>query len=286
MESPSSDQSLQQQPEKPPLYQKHQRKHRKPRKKLDSEELQKLFKNKRYPQGFENTVRRILCWPFHIPLARCAARSRHYANTLAQKGDRSHLAPGHVCDVCRCKNVAGRGTKGDFYGLGNTGHVGVGFCCDHEKGKRKHFSESFARNQLRAFQIYGRAESIVTELAIVEQVKQEERSLVKAHSDALKIVQDELAEIMEKLKGENFTDKGKHGPETISDKARAELLLNVAKTLSSISMNKFKVQSSDMIERDVVKQRVTEMLTLVGRFVPEDRKQQFLLEFKAIWERV
>jgi len=102
-------------------------------------------------------VRRILFWPPDSPLPRCHAKVRSFVKKREAQGDYSHSARNHICDVCRCTKTAGSKTKGNFYGLGpETGHLGVGYCLRCENS-RQHRSYSFAKNQLRDLQIYGKA---------------------------------------------------------------------------------------------------------------------------------
>ena len=75
------------------------------------------------------SIRQILNIPSLRPFMRCRGKNRKFIQRCEARGDSSHSGKKHWCDECQCRRKAGRGTKGNFYGLGpETGHLGVGYC--------------------------------------------------------------------------------------------------------------------------------------------------------------
>ncbi len=78
-------------------------------------------------------IRRLLGLPSRGKFPRCVAKVKAVVARCEANGDYSHSSKRHICSVCRCKKIAGLGTKGNFYAIGtNTGHYGCGRCNDHE----------------------------------------------------------------------------------------------------------------------------------------------------------
>lgn len=119
-------------------------------------------------------IRRILGLPRWARMPRCPARSKTFVQKCEAAGDFSHSGKNHICDQCRCKNTAGFGTKGDFYGLGDhTGHYGCGWCVKHEMGTRRRWAGEFAMQHMRLLQGVGMAQSAQEDYAL--QVHEEAR---------------------------------------------------------------------------------------------------------------
>lgn len=105
-----------------------------------------------------DSIRRCLFIPKDHPFPRCPAKNQAFVKRCEEKGDYTHSGTmaHHICEECRCKHVAGWGTKGDWYGLGeHTGHYGAGFCSIHESGRRKAKCDELAVHQIRDMQRAG-----------------------------------------------------------------------------------------------------------------------------------
>lgn len=89
---------------------------------------------------------------------RCRYKSLERMKEFEAKNDFSHSDRGHVCEKCRCRNVAGKNTKGDFYGLGwETGMLGVGPCAESWRSHRLEPGPVLiqARREVELMQLYG-----------------------------------------------------------------------------------------------------------------------------------
>jgi len=121
-------------------------------------------------------IKRILFLENKDKFPRCPHKSEKQVEAFEEKGDYSHSGKDHICNLCRCRNTAGSGTKGDFYGLGiETGHYGVGYCKYHSFRMGKSNVIRMCDLQVRCMQLYG--ESCMTDEQHL--VKQEEQHLAE-----------------------------------------------------------------------------------------------------------
>jgi len=146
-------------------------------------------------------IKRLLGIPQQVPFPRCRSKDKVIVREFEAKGDFSHSGPEykHICHLCRCKNTAGMGTKGDFYGLGeHTGHYGVGFCRRHERCRRKGHAHEYALNHMKAIQQYGLGAEVNKEY--MESVKHDalvarDRSRIR---EGLNLIVDKMKEFESK----------------------------------------------------------------------------------------
>lgn len=142
-------------------------------------------------------IRKILGLPSWARLPRCSAKSKTFVQKCEEASDFSHSKKDHICDECRCKNTAGLGTKGDFYGLGiETGHYGCGWCERHEKGYRKGCAKDYAVEHMRLLQGVGSSASTTGEF---ELACQEEARIAVARRE-VKAMLEEVKASMEDFK--------------------------------------------------------------------------------------
>jgi len=233
----------------------------------------------------QSAIRRILGLRAGQPMALCPARDRRVAKILSFKGNPEHMERGHVCSACRCQRIAGSGTKGDFYGLGEqTGHFGVGYCRFHEGLLHKGHAEKIAMDQMRAMQTVGMNESRMPAVEI------QEANLVKASmemSDGIALVQRTLNEFQDRvIKGE-FTESTKSGPMPASDKTRVELACRLADTIAKITKEDWAIRSNEYIHFNELKSRLPLMISMTFRFITdEQQRQSWLREFTDLWKAV
>jgi len=101
------------------------------------------------PTKIEKTIiRKLLNMQYNEKFPRCPSRSYHKAENLdradgftleqIRAGEGFHTKEKHKCQLCRCKNVAGAGTRGYWFwtreneeGYKDVGHYGVGCCYEH-----------------------------------------------------------------------------------------------------------------------------------------------------------
>lgn len=231
-------------------------------------------------------IKRILCMGRYAKFLRCPAKNYRTVKAFEAKGDLSHSKAKHVCRECRCTNVAGSRTKGDFYGLGeHTGHYGVGFCYKHHRGRYAAKAPEFALNQMKALQQYGRCADPDGDYRQVVKYQAEEAEENKNIRDGLKLVQDTIAEFREKCtNGTSLTEKCGKDVIKITDKSRMELATKLAYALSHLEIDRFKLEANSYVHIDEIRIRLRQMLSLANRFMhSEDDRKKFLEEFKNIW---
>jgi len=253
-------------------------------------------------------IKRILCMPRVSSFIRCPARSRKKALKLEKEGDGSHLAVGHCCELCRCPRVAGFGTKGDFYGIGeDTGHYGVGFCHMHERAGRSGVALKYAENQMANLQQAGRAMTSRRTLkqctdvaAPIAEKKFKLQQGFELVTGALKEFQDlceakraDLTEVDEKgnavedntFMGLTETANGMIVP--ASDKTRFELALKISKSIGDLLKVHNVLEPEDMVHTHVVISALKLTMSAAARFMPNETDlNAFLEELGSIWSKM
>ena len=219
-----------------------------------------------------DAIRNILCMRKDQPWARCPSRSRKKVNEFEAAGDFSHSKKNHCCDLCRCTRVAGSGTKGDFYGLGpGTGHYGAWWCrwCQEAWSIAPAFVLQSARRHVELIQVYG-AVSMDKEYDLKLMEAEAEEALVTTKvRDELQMVQSELQKF-----GELAVKRGDEGwPQEYvmgvlspaSEVTVTKLKLDIAKALSGIKSNAFKMDEMSYLHKDELTRRMPEMMNLITR---------------------
>ena len=234
-------------------------------------------------------------------------------------GDYSHSGPGHVCDQCRCRNVAGKGTN----------HYGVGFCHVHEKGRRKTQARAFARNQALAIRqgwpMPYQYESENEYLARIAEQSQEARQILDtqaeinllratlqefekqlyAGKDKEREIVRELKALREAIQDKNFvdpqqadriielleanyfketelTDTTGKGLVPMSDRVKMELKMKLARSISKLAHDYFAVARDDMVTTEQVRVWLEQIIVMTRRFMSPDDFSRWLSEFKLI----
>jgi len=204
---------------------------------------------------------------------------------LREQGDFSHDAKGHVCAKCRCRSVAGSGTKGDWYGIGEeTGHYGCGFCAHHERGRRSGMAEKFAENHMKALQLSGRAEVDRKDLKqCMEETKEISKRKVEMR-EGFQMVLETLKEFREAADGSELTETAGGKVVKMSDKSRMLLACQLAKAVADLEKDYRFLDPDDMIHVDDIKLRLRQTISLTNRFIhEEDDRSAWIQELKRIW---
>ena len=145
-------------------------------------------------------IRRILYIPREGVMPRCPHRNLAFVKRCEAKGDFSHSKKTHLCGECRCKKLAGWGTKGDFYGIGeNTGHWGVGLCRDHESTMYRQKCLGIAAWHLWAIRYYGDHMQDTTQYEDNVSVEAVNASIRIEARKELEVVYNSLKELSESL---------------------------------------------------------------------------------------
>jgi len=231
-------------------------------------------------------VRRILYWPRDKAFARCPGKNKKFLAEREAEGDYSHSDKQHLCDDCRCKKRAGQGTRGDFYGLGiETGHIGVGYCYYHEQRMPTAQVLKVADAQMRRIQKVGHLE--MDKLTYTNTVKEDARLAqlsLRAKQD-LELVVDTLNDFKEALNTTGMNELAGGKLVDMSDATRIKLQLDIAKTLSKIKLDHFKLDSNSYLHYDELKIRIPQMMNLASNLFEELREMVMTNEENAV-ERV
>lgn len=186
--------------------------------------------------------------PRDHPFTRCPGKSLKAVKEFEEKGDFSHSGPRdkHICDKCRCKKVAGYGTK----------HYGVGYCFYHDtSGARqmtktmtvaiqqgypmnpiKYKSESEYINDVRKM-----AEDANGRLSLGEEL-----NLIRAHLQEFELKWKELGDKALTMKaGAKVVD--------MSDDVKINMLCKLGKAISDMTRDSYIITESDYCHIDEVK---------------------------------
>lgn len=201
------------------------------------------------------------------PFMRCKGKDVAFIKAAEAAGDMSHSEKKHVCDACRCKRIAGSGTRGDFYGLGpETGMYGVGMCNTCASRMSPGLVAKHARRQLECIQAYGvDVKSRDSEYGL--KVMEAETAMAVQKQEVrqeLSIVQNELKRIQKTMEDDTFTEMTREGPMPAADKTKAMLVLEFAKVISKLNLDHYKLNENDYVHVDEVTQRLMEMVE-IGR---------------------
>ena len=217
---------------------------------VDKEKIRQIL-NLRSTQGFP----------------RCRGKVKKFILAREAEGDFSHSDKGHICDECRCDQVAGSRTKGNFYGLGvQTGHYGVGFCerCIMSWKYSPGMIVKHARVMVRLMQTYGTAEDHMDSEVGLKIAKREAilvREKEKARED-MDLLKDTLRDFKKKMGDDTFTEMTTEGPMPAADKTKAELALKFALAISKLNATDFKMSKDDFVNVDEITKRMPAMIAL------------------------
>ena len=270
-------------------------------------------------------IKRIMFWPRDKRFPRCPAKNKSFVRAREAEQDFSHSDRDHICDECRCKKRAGQGTKGDFYGLGiETGHVGLGWCADHDITRSDTKILELCDDQLRKIQQVGdlQMDSLAHRKNVEEDAKLAAMSL-RARQD-LELVVDTLTEFKRDLNVEDreeseavpvlrdilfrlnqmkddddssdikkeiidailertcLTEMSQGRPVPMTDATKIKLKLDIAKTLSKVKLDHFKLDSSSYLHYDELKIRMPKMLTLADNLFEELKVMVMNLEENSV----
>ena len=207
------------------------------------------------------------------------------------KGDFSHSEKWHICDKCRCPNVAGFGTKGDYWGVGeNAGHFGVGWCYIHEKTKsRKRHALTYARRHMQAVQKFGSSNAALDgfEYKKMAEMQAEEAKSQIEMRDGIDLVRNTLEKFKESCSEANLLEYQNRALVPASDVTRIKLALEIAKTLSGLLKDKVYIDSTSYLHVDDVKIRVVRTIQLVEQYILNNTMRgEFLNRYKEIWGNI
>jgi hypothetical protein len=199
-------------------------------------------------------IRQSLNMPLGSKFFRCPAKNWHKVFAFQKSGDSSHsgAAKKHRCDECRCKWVAGYGTR----------HYGVGLCVYHEHTK----NGSMNKNKIAKGMALTIQQGYPVEPYRYETQSQFIERIRKSADDAggsvnlreeLNLMRSHL-QLFEK----RFGDKGNHkrlqmmtkfGPDVMTDEVRVDCITKLIKAVASVARDQYVITESDYIHADEVK---------------------------------
>ena len=212
-----------------------------------------------------------------------------------------HTKEGHSCALCRCKNIAGAGTRGWWYwpkqnpeGLGEIGHYGVGPCHRHSPYNTPWIKTSLGhpeyigmiQKEIEAMQTMGAAPDQTGQWLV--EVKQDGARAV-LRNELRGVVEEvrELAdELKEKLEGGTALTELSGGKEVdMSDKTKYELRLKLLKSISDLTKTELDASQWEMFHSDQVVMFLNTVLQAAEMtFKPkctDEEWQDFLTDMKA-----
>lgn len=211
-------------------------------------------------QEQQMAIKRILNMRRYQPFNRCRGKDMKKARALRDAGDPSHMPKEHkVCQECRCTQTAGRGTKGNFYGLGvETGWYGVGFCrrCLITLRMQPGHALANARREVGLMQTYGEVRDDTDfSIRIAQQEVEEAKASVRVRAE-LQLVQDTLTDFKRQLEKTGRDQKPTEYVQGVAlpmcDKTRIRLILNIANTISKLNLDAVKLDASKFVPLDAV----------------------------------
>lgn len=235
--------------------------------------MNKTIPKAKLSHAVKNKIRRILMLGETRKFPRCPAKSGLFLNKQAAKGDFSHHVHDHICEQCRCGNTAGRGTSGDFYGIGmDTGHFGVGYCAYHEKRLSKERAERIAREHVQFMQSYGDAAITADQFDKLSRTEASEVAKYNEMQRGIDLVLRTLREYEDRAKTGVFNEYVQGQLLPASDKSKIETAINLAKAIASIKKDEFRMDANSYIHVDQLKERMPKMIDLVKNLFAKERE--------------
>lgn len=200
------------------------------------------------------------------PLPRCMARSKDAAEKLGPE----HQKRGHVCEECRCKHIAGYGTK----------HYGYGLCFYHEKPDHLQKAARIMADQQRALTMAGYPDKVFK-----YQTNDEKLSDIREAADAaqgrhqLKEELVVLRMLLQRLLRQIDTrNDGVEDPSELQEIGAADIL-NVTRlttTISKLAAIELQVTDSDYVHQDEVKRWIFQVVRAIEELVTNPDEQEAL----------
>jgi hypothetical protein len=214
-------------------------------------------------------IKRYFGWAYDAKLPRCPGRAKVKVAAFEEKGDFSHSGKDHICPECRCSHIAGAGTKGDFYGLGDhTGHYGAGWCYFHEKQNPHKVCITYALRcikDLRRGGMFG-YKSNAPYLKQIEDDASEADTRVTVRAE-INLLRAKLQEMLKKIEEGGMTESSKDGPVEASDVSVIKSVALLGKTISSIAIDDMHLSEMNYVNTEDVKIRAQQTVALTRRIV-------------------
>jgi len=231
-------------------------------------------------------IKASLCLDADHPLPRCPGKNLKLVRKLERGGDFTHSGNRrkHICDVCRCKRIAGKGTK----------HYGVGYCFWHDTDCGRRVAKTMAVALQQGYPLnpikYQSDNEYIDAIRKMSENAQgrldmgEEIILLRTHLQ-------EMEKLWKTDGAEKLLMSTKSGPAKMTDDIKITLLVKLAEAISKLSRDTFAVTESDYLHVDTVKvwlytiwQLIVRNIqrTVVGELDINNLQQAMQDEFKKV----
>jgi len=197
-------------------------------------------------------IRISLGLPKNVPFPRCPGKGQRqwydpFRYELEKKGDFSHSAYTHRCEICRCKHTAGWGTP----------HYGVGYCYYHDLGKN---NRKLAQHMAIAIQQGYPADPVKyrSDRDYIEKIKEmadeaNSRLNLNAELDLLRAHLLELEELYSKKDASGLTMKGHGGAVPMTDDVKIDRVVKLVKAVGEIAKQSYVITENEYVHVDECK---------------------------------
>lgn len=193
-------------------------------------------------------IKSSLCLDSDHPFPRCPGKKWRKIKKLEKVGDFSHSGQrrAHICDVCRCRRVAGAGTR----------HYGVGYCFYHDVDRGRRLSKTMAIALQQGYPLGPvKYESESEYIEKIRRMSEQSQGRLDM-GEELVLLRTHLQEV-EKLWKESGEDKllmnTKSGPQKMTDDIKITLLVKLTEAISKLSRDTYAITESDYCHIDEIK---------------------------------
>lgn len=218
----------------------------------------------------------------HERFNRCRGKSRTAVRAFEAKGDTSHSERGHLCDLCRCKRIAGAHTE----------HYGIGYCFDHENvtGSSRRNSKLMMEAQLAAIRM-GYPDKVYkyeTTNQYVDRIREqaEQSGGMTDLREELNVLRGHMQELMSAFSaGKDGLTEGhdKDGvPLRMTDKTYIQLVAKLAMTVGTMSKTNLVITENDYVHVDQVNIWFAQVVRILQRTLEAEHP----IEYEEIIKQV
>lgn len=215
-----------------------------------------------------------------FPKCPCRSNKRMEKAKLAGEMCEDCMKPGKSpCEKCRCTRIAGSGTE----------HYGVGFCYDHEGGRRRKVADHFAKNHAIAMQQgyplkpvrYKSANEILVDIQ-EDEVEARAKMSTMAELDMLRSKMQELeSKLYEREEKPTVYKNGKLMD--ASDEDVINMVTKLAKGIGDLAKINLDVTEQDYIHINEIKLWLSAVVNMTrAEFKDGDSFEQWLRKFMEI----
>ena len=230
-------------------------------------------------------IKRSLCQDADWKFPRCTGKCKNRIKKLEEGGDFSHSGSRreHTCELCRCKRVAGWGTK----------HYGVGNCFYHDIDHSRRLAKAMTTALQQGYPLAPvKYQSESQYIEAIRRMAEESQGRLNM-AEELILLRSHLQEV-EKLwndKDNPLTMASRSGSTKMTDDVKIGCLVKLTEAISKLSRDQFSITESDYVHLDEVKtwlwsiwQCITRNIQkmIVGELNPNNLQEAIQNEFKQI----